>query len=294
MTPRGEGPALEGVTHQVISTNGIKLHVAEAGPPDGPLVILLHGFPEFWYGWRQQIPFLAEAGYRVWAPDQRGYNLSDKPEELAAYSLDHLAVDVIGLIDAAGRDKACLVAHDWGAGAAWWTAGKFPDRLEHMVILNCPHGEVFSRNLLRNPAQMFKSWYMLFFQIPRLPEALWRWAIRRPIAGRMSRNGMFTRGDPQLYRQAWNQPGAMTGMINWYRAAARRPSPPPASPRIRVPTLLIWGSRDAYLGRELAQPSIDLCDDGQLVYLEDASHWVQHEEAGRVNGFIDDFLRARG
>jgi pimeloyl-ACP methyl ester carboxylesterase len=269
------------------------LHVALAGPADGPQVILLHGFPEFWYGWRNQVPFLAQGGYRVWAPDQRGYNLSDKPPGITAYSIDRLAADAVGLIDSAGRDKALLVGHDWGAGVAWWVAAKFPERVERLVIINGPHWSIFQRKLRRNPGQMLKSWYFLFFQLPRLPEALWRWSVRGSIAGPAGRNGMFTGADPELYRQAWLQPGALTAMLNWYRAAVRMPSPPPATPRIGVPTLLIWGSRDPYLGREMAQPSVELCDDGRLVYLEDASHWPHHEQADEVNRLIGDFLGAR-
>lgn len=285
--------------HQQIATNGIRLHVVQDGPSDGPLVVLLHGFPEFWYGWRRQIPYLASAGYRVWAPDQRGYNLSDKPDRLAAYTLDELAGDVVGLIDAAGQAKAFVVGHDWGAAVAWWLAAKHPHRLAGMVVINVPHGKVMVTHLRRSLTQLRKSWYMFFFQIPWLPE---QWARRQnwarsvqALAG-SSRPGTFAPGDLDAYRQAWSQPGACTCMLNWYRAAMQKRPAPPAGPRIRVPTLMIWGAQDRFLGRELAQPSIDLCDDGRLVFVEEATHWVQHEEADRVNGLIDAFLRsaARG
>src|SRR5512143_2764172 len=223
---------MQNIQDQLISSNGIRLHVAQAGPKDGPLVILLHGFPEFWYGWRHQIPYLAQAGYRVWAPDQRGYNLSDKPHGIAAYSLDRLAADAVGLIDAAGCERACLVGHDWGGGVAWWAAASYPERIERLVIINAPHGSVFRRAVQRNPIQMLRSWYFLFFQIPWLPEAFWRWSIRRPMQGRMTRNGVFFDGDPELYRRAWSQPGALTAMINWYRAALRAQPRPRPSTRI--------------------------------------------------------------
>ena len=140
--------------YQYVETNGIRLHVAQAGPREGPLVILLHGFPEFSYAWKQQIPFLASAGYRVWAPDQRGYNLSEKPDGIAAYNLDELAADVIGLIDAAGQNKVVLVGHDWGAAVAWWAAVKYPDRLSKLVVMNAPHGAVMQKNFRRNFAQI--------------------------------------------------------------------------------------------------------------------------------------------
>lgn len=280
--------------HQQIITNGINLHVVQDGPSAGRLVILLHGFPEFWYGWRRQIPYLAAAGYRVWAPDQRGYNLSDKPEGIAAYTLDELAADVIGLMDAAGQEKAFVVGHDWGAAVAWWVAAKYPERVARMVVLNVPHLSVMKAHVRRSLAQMRKSWYVLFFQLPWLPERLARqrnWNAAVQSLRLSSRPGTFTDRDLDTYRQAWSQPKAYKSMLNWYRAVLRKPSVPPASPRIRVPTLLIWGAQDRYLGREMAQPSIDLCDDGRLVFIEGATHWVQHEEPDRVNSLIDGFLR---
>jgi len=282
------------MNQQYIKTNGIRLNVVQDGPDEGPLVILLHGFPEFWYGWRQQIPYLASAGYRVWAPDQRGYNLSDKPDGIVAYTLDELADDVIGLIDAAGQKQAFLMGHDWGAVVAWWVAAKYPDRLARLVTLNVPHGAVMQKNLRSNFAQMRKSWYMFFYQLPWLPENLAQrqdWKMVVEALTKSSRSGTFIDSDLDQYRQAWSQPNAYRSMLNWYRAIIQKPPKPPASLRITVPTLLIWGAQDKFLGREMAQPSIDLCDDGRLVYIEEATHWVQHEEAERVNELIDTFLR---
>ncbi len=280
--------------HQQITANGINRHVVQDGPSTGRLVILLHGFPEFWYGWRRQIPYLAAAGYRVWAPDQRGYNISDKPEGIAAYTLDELADDVIGLMDAAGEEKVFVVGHDWGAAVAWWVAAKYPARVARMVVINVPHGAVLTKHLRRNFTQMRKSWYMFFFQLPWLPESLARlknWNMHAKALKNSSRHGTFTNNDLDIYRQAWSQPKANTSMLNWYRAVMQKPPTPPENLRITVPTLLIWGAQDKFLGRELAQPSIDLCDDGRLVFFEEATHWVQHEEAGRVNELIDTFLR---
>ena len=279
--------------HKQIIANGINLHVVQDGPVTGRFVILLHGFPEFWYGWRRQIPFLADAGYRVWAPDQRGYNLSDKPNEISAYTLDELAADVIGLIDAAGKERALLVGHDWGAAVAWWIASRFPQRLKKMVIINVPHGAVLMKHLRRNFAQVRKSWYMFFFQLPYLPEILIplrNWYTFAKVLKNSSRFGTFTNNDLDIYRQAWSQPKALTSMLNWYRSVMQKPPKPPDSPRITIPTLLIWGGQDKFLGREMAQPSIDLCDDGRLVYFDEATHWVQHEEANRVNELIDTFF----
>lgn len=280
--------------HQYIETNGIRLHVLQDGPKEGPLVILLHGFPEFSYGWRQQIPYLASAGYRVWSPDQRGYNLSDKPDGIAAYTLDELAADVVGLIDAAGQKQVFLVGHDWGAAVAWWLAAKYPDRLTKLVVMNVPHWVVMQKHLRSNFAQLRKSWYIFLFQIPRIPEILARlqhWNMPTQALKKSSRPDTFTNSDLDQYRQAWSQPNAFRSMLNWYRALVQKLPTPPADPRITMPTLLIWGAQDKFLGREMAQPSIDLCDDGQLVFIEEATHWVQHEEADRVNELIHTFLR---
>ena len=279
--------------NQYIDTNGIRLHVLQDGPKDGPLVILLHGFPEFSYAWRMQIPYLAAAGYWVWAPDQRGYNLSDKPDGLASYSIDELAADVVGLIDAAGQKQVFLVGHDWGAGVAWRVAAKYPDRLLKMVVMNVPHGDVMQKHLRSNFAQLRKSWYIFFFQIPRIPEILARlrnWSFLIKLLKKSSHQNTFSNSDLDKYREAWSQPKAFRSMLNWYRAYVQKPPAPPANPGITVPTLLIWGAQDTALGREMAQPSIDLCDDGRLVFIEEATHWVQHEEPDRVNELIHSFL----
>jgi pimeloyl-ACP methyl ester carboxylesterase len=283
-----------GFEDSFVNINGIRLHVVQAGPTDGSLVILLHGFPEFWYAWHKQIPALAKAGYRVWAPDQRGYNLSDKPKGLDAYTLDQLAADVIGLIDASGRAKVFLVGHDWGAGVTWWTALKYPQRLEKIVVLNVPHPAVMNRRLRTNFTQLCKSWYIFFFQIPWLPEALvranhWRGGLQALRAS--GRPDTFSDADLERYREAWSQPGAYMAMLNWYRALVqRRPDLQLPSVRITVPTLLIWGMHDVALSQEMAPSSIDLCDNGRLVLIEEATHWVQHDEPAQVNQLLLEFL----
>ena len=281
------------MVHTFIETNQVRLHVVQAGPADGQLVILLHGFPEFWYGWRYQIDTLAEAGFWVWSPDQRGYNLSDKPAGIAGYGIDTLAADVVGLIDAAGRKKAVVVGHDWGAAVAWWTAATYPERVERLVVLNVPHPVVMKQFASRDLGQILRSWYIGFFQLPWLPETLSRlgnWAMLMRTLRKSSRPGTFPDADLQEYRKAWSQPGAFTAMVNWYRAALRKPPSRQPSIRITVPTLLIWGVRDQFLKREMAQPSIDLCDNGRVVYFENATHWVQHEEAERVSELIKEVV----
>ena len=284
------------LSHHHLQTNGITLHVVGAGPENGPLVILLHGFPEFWYGWRYQIDALAAAGFRVLAPDQRGYNLSDKPRGVSSYNLDQLAADVVGLIDAAGRAKAFLVGHDWGGASAWWTAIKYPERVERLAILNSPHPRVMRQNLLHNRVQRKKSWYMFLFQIPFLPEQRMRknnWQVGGRALQGTSRKGTFSEADVALYREAWSQPGAVTGMLNYYRAAFRSRPARVSSSRVTMPTLIIWGERDKFLERELAGQSIEMCDAGKLVFIEGASHWVQHEEPAQVNELLLKFFEPK-
>jgi pimeloyl-ACP methyl ester carboxylesterase len=276
-----------------ISTNRITLNVAESGPSDGPLLILLHGFPESWYGWRHQITPLAEAGYRVLAPDQRGYGASDKPRGVAAYALDTLTADVVGLIDAYQREKATVIGHDWGGVVAWAAIARHPSRFDRAVILNAPHPDAMLRELKGIFSQFLKSWYALFFQIPRLPEILLRRADFRWLVNAMtnsSRPGTFSTADFQIYKAAWSEPGALTSMVNWYRAGFRIKRAP--YPLVEVPTLLIWGSKDRFLGPGIARSSYALCESAHLEWLEEATHWVQHEEPERVNRLILDFLNA--
>jgi epoxide hydrolase 4 len=279
--------------HRTIATNGVRLHAVEAGPEGGPLLLLLHGFPELWYGWRKQIEPLAAAGFHVLAPDQRGYNLSDKPRRVSAYNLDVLALDVVGLIDEAGAGKAHVVAHDWGGLVGWWLGVKHPERLERLALLNAPHPAVMRRALLASPRQRKRSSYIFFFQLPWLPERKFcrdEFAYGAKALRVTSRPGTFSDADLDLYRAAWSQPGAVRSMLHWYRAALRSQPQWPGSQRVCVPTLLLWGTRDRFLGRELAQASIDLCDDGRLELFEEATHWIQHEEHERVNRRLLDFF----
>jgi epoxide hydrolase 4 len=284
--------------HKMVSTNGINLHVVFAGPENGKPVILLHGFPEFWRGWLKQIEPLAKAGYRVFVPDQRGYNLSDKPKGISSYHIDFLAQDVVGLMDAIGREKAIVIGHDWDAAVAWHLATYYPERVEKLGILNVPHPLVMMQTLRSSFRQLRKSWYMFFFQIPWLPE----WVLGRKNAQgaaellkQSGKPGTFTAEDLKEYRKAWTQPGELTAMINWYRSAIRSGlggglKLSDAMPQIRVPTLMLWGKQDVALSHEMAQPSIDLCDKGELVFFDDATHWVQHDKAKEVTDLILEFL----
>lgn len=283
-------PPLE---HLTLPGDGVTLHAVAAGPANGPLVVLLHGFPEFWYGWRHQLGPLAAAGFRVVAPDQRGYARSDKPPHVRDYTIDRLARDVVAVLDALGAERAAVVGHDWGGGVAWWLGLHHPERLGCLAVLNCPHPTAMRAALEGDVGQLVRSWYMFAMQVPGFPELPAKWtdyAVLTRGLRRSSRPGTFTAADVAEYRRAWAEPGALTGMVNWYRAAFRRP-PVPGSPRVRVPTLLLWGDRDAFLRPHLADSSINLCDRGRLVRFPRATHWLQHEEPAEVTRRLIEFVR---
>jgi epoxide hydrolase 4 len=276
------------------SSNGIQLHTLEAGDPEARTILFLHGFPEFWYAWEKQLPFFAERGWHAVAPDQRGYNLSSKPEGEAAYAMAQLTKDIAELIPQISKGKVVLVGHDWGGGVAWNLASQYPHLLEKLVILNMPHPKVLNQHLSSNIRQMRRSWYTAFFQLPWLPEffsgAFHFKLLEKSLAG-SAVPGTFTAQQMTHYKKAWSQPKALESMINWYRAY--RYSPPKEILKIEVPTLLVWGRKDPFLGEEMAQPSIDTCRKGQLIFLEEATHWLHHEQPTQVNEAIQTFLEER-
>ena len=276
-----------------IETNGIKLHVMETGPADGPMLLFLHGFPEFWYAWRKQLSYFANKGYLVVAPDQRGYNLSDKPQGIAAYKIDELAKDIVGLIDAYQRERIFLVGHDWGASVSWWVALKYPDRVAKLVILNVPHPKVMAKTLFTNPRQMQKSWYIFYFQLPGAVEKFaaaknYAWPVN--LLASTSRPGAFQPEELEEYRKAFMQQGSFSAMVNWYRAMIQTQQETPKSFDVTMPMILIWGMKDVALLSEMAYESMAFCKQGRLVTFPDASHWIQHEEADPVNALIAEFI----
>jgi epoxide hydrolase 4 len=274
------------------SCNGINLHIAEAGPDDGQPVILLHGFPDFWYGWRDQIGALAGAGFRVIAPDQRGYNLSDKPRGVTAYDIDQLADDIAALIDSYGVGKMGVVGHDWGGHVAWHLTARHPHRLERAVILNCPHPAVWRNAMDNDPLQRKASSYVKAFAIPILPELLLRFRNYAPLMTAMNDSRVpLSPDDEARYRAAWSQPGALTGSINWYRSFLKRHVTMPAPRSIATPVRLMWGLHDKYGVPALAEASIALCANGILRNFPEATHWLPHDEAVEVNEELIGFLK---
>lgn len=276
------------INFQYIITNGINLHVALAGPEEGEPVFLLHGFPDAWFGWEAQIGPLADAGFRVIVPDQRGYNLSDKPDGVDSYRMDTLVKDILGLADALGYERFCIAGHDFGAMVTWSMAQCCPERIKRMVIANVPHPEVMRSYLRTHIKQLLKSWYAAFFQIPGLPE----WTVKlnnwRFLVSAMPDD--LSEEDRNRYRAAWGQPGAITGMMNWYRAFFRLQRQTTQILHIQVPTLILWGKQDPHLSYEMAVLSVELCDDGRLITFDDATHWVLHDEAEAVGKHMLEFF----
>lgn len=292
--------------HQYIRTNGVTLHVVVDGDPNGEPILLLHGFPEFWGGWRKQIPYLVEKGYRVIVPDQRGYNLSDKPNRIEDYLIDVLAADVVGIMDALGYDRFHLVGHDWGAAVAWWTARTYYARLKSLTILNVPYPTVMLKEMRQgNWQQMLKSWYIGFFQIPALPEALLGGFNAQGLVNMMKASSnptTFSEADLVEYREAWLKPDALRGMLSWYRALFRtdakaaearaRRDDLPKGKYISTPTQILWGEKDIALSKTTVPPSADICTDVRVEYFPNATHWLQHDEPNAVNERIHQHVSA--
>ncbi len=279
--------------HLSIHTNGITLHTVVAGPKDGPLVVLLHGFPEYWGAWKSQIGPLVDQGYRVVVPDQRGYNLSDKPEEIEQYTLDLLRDDIVGLIKYFDRDRATLIGHDWGGAVAWHMASTKPQFVEKLIAINIPHPKAMAHVLAKNPVQWIKSSYMAFFQLPDLPEKALAADYFKTMANSLvstSRPDTFSEEKVEEYKEAWGQPGALTAMLNWYRALRQGSLLQTPDDQIKVPVRIIWGEGDQFLSTMLAQESLTFCEDGELVLIGEATHWVHHEQPHILNMLIERFL----
>lgn len=280
--------------HEVVQIKGLNIHYVTAG--EGPLVILLHGFPQCWYTWRHQILALSEH-FKVVAPDLRGYGDSDKPPNISDYSMPHLTADVVGLIQVLGNKKAHIVGHDWGGAIAWQVALEYPDVVDHLVVLNAPHPAKFLKALRSNFSQLRRSWYIFFFQLPLLPE----WIFKRnpqKVLTRMFKTAStskesFTNEDINHYVAAIQKPGALTAALNYYRAVFRKRGQKshPAARTIKAPTLLIWGENDVALGKELTYEMEPLFEGTfRIEYIKNCSHWVNEEQPELVNQLLLNFL----
>ena len=276
--------------HAYITINGVKLHYVTQG--EGDLMLMLHGFPEFWYSWRHQIPEFAK-NYKVVALDLRGYNDSDKPADKSAYVMDEFIRDVEGVIKGLGYDKCILVGHDWGGAIAWNFAYAHPEMVERLIILNLPHPAKFAEGM-RNPQQLLRSSYMFFFQIPWLPEFLIQSSDYQPIEtaikGMAVNKSAITKEDLEAYKDAAAKRGAMTATLNYYRNIFQQRMTSQDWSVLEVPTLMIWGEKDTALGKELTYGTEAYVRDFQIKYIPDCSHWVQQEQPQLVNQYMREFL----
>lgn len=278
------------LNHTHVPTNGIRLHCVEQG--EGDLMLMLHGFPEFWYSWRHQIQEFS-ADHKVVAPDLRGYNDSEKPAHVSDYQLSALIEDVRGLIEHYQRDRCILVGHDWGGAIAWQTAYAYPELIDQLIVMNLPHPAKFFEGL-QTPQQLLRSWYIFFFQLPALPEWAIAWndyeLIEQMFKGMAVNSDTFSAEDINAFKDAAAKRGALTAMVNYYRNILRTDTLRRDWPMLSIPTLMIWGEDDAALGIELTHGTERYVEDLTLQYIPSCSHWVQQEQPELVNEYMRDFL----
>jgi pimeloyl-ACP methyl ester carboxylesterase len=288
---------LEGWKHGYLQLAEIKMHYVEDGDPSNPLMLFVHGFPEYWYSWRHQIKYFAK-NYHVVAIDMRGYGQSDKPEGIDAYDIKFLIKDLVEATMALGHTNSILVAHDWGALVAWMLALVHPEFIDKLIILNVPHPDSFVKQLSTNLKQFLCSWYMFFFQAPYLPEAFFETldysALIDSFKSLMVNPENFTDEDAEAWKYTFSQSGcSLTEPINYYRAAKRRLCTAPLGIDIKLverKTLIIWGEKDAALCIEGAMDSVTRCKEAKLIRIPNASHFVQQDTPELVNKYIEEFL----
>ena len=273
-----------------IDVGDVDLFVVSAGPPNGPPVVLLHGFPEFWYAWKDAIAPLNRAGFRVIIPDQRGYGDSDKPRDVESYDVDRLGDDIAGLITALGYESALVVAQDWGGAVAWNLAIRHPERVLKLAVIDTSHPDARLRS---GAKQDSISWYRTFFQTPLLPEESSRWgnwALQSKMLRDTAAPGAFPDEKLDLYRSAWDRDGAYGSMVNWYRAAFRRGPGDGKDARVALPVLLMLTAHDAFIPADMTRASLSLLDDGRLIELGTGTHWVMQEEPERIAKVLAEFF----
>ncbi|MCC3305942.1 alpha/beta fold hydrolase [Sneathiella sp. HT1-7] len=290
------------ISHKRVKIGDINLHYAECGSGNEELILMLHGFPEFWYCWKDQLPALGER-YHAVAPDMRGYNLSDKPEGVKAYRIHHLIGDMVGLADHLGQEKFYLVAHDWGVAVAYAIAIAYPERIKGLIVMNGPHPYIFAELLNNNDEQIKHSQYMAYFQTPGVEEEMLKdngkwlmdWTFKHLIE-----SGQMSSEDEMAYRTAWAQPGAMTAMLNYYRASPLVPATSatkgrgsgmdPEKFKVHVPTLILWGDADHALIKSNITGIEKFIDDVTVKMLPGVTHWVTHEAPETVTEEILSFI----
>ena len=280
--------------HDYAEVNGVRLHYVSAG--EGPLILFIHGFPEFWYEWKEQLKEFS-TDHQAVAFDMRGYNLSSKPESLDEYQMPKFIGDIAGLIKHLGKQKAVIVAHDWGGAIAWAFASVHPELTEKLVIINAPHPTIFGRELRENPEQQAASSYMNLFRSADAERALSEnnyENLVRGVLGELLAKGHFTEADKKAYIEAWSRPGALTGGLNYYRAAGLGPNPAgpaPAPMHVKTPTLVIWGEKDRAILTSSLKGLEEYVSDLTIKRIPDGSHWVIHEKPALINTYIREFLK---
>lgn len=287
--------------HKYVTANGLKFHYVSLGDPSKPLMLLLHGFPEFWFSWRHQLKAFSD-NYHVVAVDLRGYNETERPPRTCDYALPHLRQDVAELIPALGHSKAVLVGHDWGGAIAWAVAQRHPDLVTKLVVMNCPHTRVFQRTITSTWAQLMKSWYMFLFQLPWLPEFMlsrrdygYFTAVFRGKKAGVRNLEAFPPEAVEAYKYVFSQPGASTGPINYIRCIFSSANSAPAERqiarrKIETPTLLLWGDDDMFLERSMADGHGDFVTNLTVKHIPKCSHWVQQDVPDLVNEYVREFL----
>jgi len=284
--------------HEFANINGIKMHYVTIG--EGPLIVFLHGFPEFWKSWKHQISFFSKK-FKVVALDMRGYGETERPIQVGEYRIEKLARDVTELIDSLGQKKATVVGHDWGGAVAWATAMMNPSFVEKLIVMNAPHPAIVQRNAFRNYAQMQKSWYMFFFLLEKAPEKVLSSnnfeILKHMFEISIKRKDRFSLSDIEEYVSSWSKEGGITGGLNYYRANLNEEfwgnlgeSIP--FPKIKIPTLQIWAEDDMFLGKELTEGTKEFVVDAlfSLNVIPNCGHWVQQEAPEEVNQIMEEFL----
>lgn len=285
--------------HVTLPRQGIRLHYVASGDVKKPVMLLLHGFPEFWYSWRHQIKHFNNK-YRVIAVDLTGYGGSSKPQAVERYTVQQLVEDIREFIETLEIGPCVVVAHDWGGAITWALTSLYPELVSKAAILNCPHPAAMVKYAQSSWKQLMKSWYMFFVNLPYFPEWFFSTGdlqmLKNTFQGRqMGANpGAVTTEDLEAYKYTFNKPSDFTGPMNYIRATIQGMNFNEEFPRIqKTPILLVWGTRDAALSREMAPLSASYAVNFRLEYIEGASHWVQQDEPDKVNQFIEQFLQEK-